>query len=515
MANVGGSAESYIGSLISLTSKSEIRYEGRLNTINTENSNITLQDVTSFGTEGRKKDGPQIPPSDKVYDYIVFRASDIRDLQVKSSPQVKTVVRAHNDPAIVSLQPEHPQPASLSPPFLQPPLGNSVVNNPSSYSNISVAALHNAVPSFYQPAGLVSWGVPPSPGVNGNLAMPMYWQGYYRPAAGISPLQQPPPTSLRPPTLSTSQFSQTQLPQASAHLGISAVLPSSVTSSAATQPLPNIPDMSFTDSHITVSVPPNLSTASLSSPLSSLTAASMLAAVNPSLNTADSLPSSQHVNTIINPTTKIVNPAALSSQSLSKAAASLPEQITLVSPALLKPAQLFHPGMLPAITKSSTATAEPVISEQNILEFSNTAASSIPTLSVPQPQEAMTQPLLPLPTATSVQNQYSQANRFLGNTDTLRGRGRGRRRGIRRGSGYWEIAHRTHQFTEDFDFTAMNEKFKKDEVWGELGKGEYIGVDEEQDGVEDAHDEDVSIDLQSSRVLDMPRKLIYVKDDFF
>eukprot|EP01025_Chloroclados_australasicus_P026050 TRINITY_DN2589_c0_g2_i2.p1 TRINITY_DN2589_c0_g2~~TRINITY_DN2589_c0_g2_i2.p1 ORF type:complete len:388 (+),score=66.52 TRINITY_DN2589_c0_g2_i2:1084-2247(+) len=68
-----------IGSLISLLSKSDIRYEGILYSINLDEKNIALKDVQSFGTENRTVDVP-VPPSAQQYNLIVFKGDDIKDL---------------------------------------------------------------------------------------------------------------------------------------------------------------------------------------------------------------------------------------------------------------------------------------------------------------------------------------------------------------------------------------------------------------------------------------------------
>ncbi|RWS16945.1 protein LSM14 B-like isoform X1 [Dinothrombium tinctorium] len=89
----------YLGSKINLVSKSEIRYEGILYTIDPKDSTIALAKVRSFGTENRKTDKP-VAPREEIYEYIIFRASDIKDLVVEVPPSTTAL----SDPAIIQAQ---------------------------------------------------------------------------------------------------------------------------------------------------------------------------------------------------------------------------------------------------------------------------------------------------------------------------------------------------------------------------------------------------------------------------
>uniref|UniRef100_A0A3Q0RZI8 LSM family member 14B n=1 Tax=Amphilophus citrinellus TaxID=61819 RepID=A0A3Q0RZI8_AMPCI len=88
----------YIGSKISLISKAQIRYEGILSSVDTDRSTVGLAKVKSYGTEDRHADRP-MPPKDEVYEYIIFRGSDIKDITVSEPP--KPHHGLPQDPAIV------------------------------------------------------------------------------------------------------------------------------------------------------------------------------------------------------------------------------------------------------------------------------------------------------------------------------------------------------------------------------------------------------------------------------
>ena len=82
-------------------------YVGTLHEINPEASTIALENVASFGTEGRRGNpAEEIPPSASVYEYIVFRGSDVKDISVAEEKKEDTPPeppQVPDDPAILGV----------------------------------------------------------------------------------------------------------------------------------------------------------------------------------------------------------------------------------------------------------------------------------------------------------------------------------------------------------------------------------------------------------------------------
>ncbi|KAL9901856.1 LSM14 family protein trailer hitch isoform 2-T3 [Glossina fuscipes fuscipes] len=150
----GGMPE--LGSKISLISKADIRYEGRLYTVDPQECTIALSSVRSFGTEDRDTQF-QIAPQSQIYDYILFRGSDIKDIRV-----INNSLPHPNDPAIMQVQ--LPNGQHLMPHFSMPnitaaqaqPLGAAGAYA-ASFGNMaglgSISSSAGAVPSLAPGAG--------------------------------------------------------------------------------------------------------------------------------------------------------------------------------------------------------------------------------------------------------------------------------------------------------------------------------------------------------------------------
>lgn len=83
--NLGSGSSKFIGSKVSLISKNEIRYEGTLYALDIRDATISLAHVRSFGTEDRPTSHP-IPMREEEYEFIVFRGSDVKSIDVVEPP---------------------------------------------------------------------------------------------------------------------------------------------------------------------------------------------------------------------------------------------------------------------------------------------------------------------------------------------------------------------------------------------------------------------------------------------
>eukprot|EP01107_Rhizomastix_libera_P013445 TRINITY_DN367_c1_g2_i1.p1 TRINITY_DN367_c1_g2~~TRINITY_DN367_c1_g2_i1.p1 ORF type:complete len:350 (-),score=70.34 TRINITY_DN367_c1_g2_i1:88-1137(-) len=88
----------FLGKMLSLTTGSQVRYEGTLVAIAEDFTTLTLAAVRMFGTENRQAT-LTVPPSNTKYECIVFNAQDITDIRLASQP---VPPEEFQDPAIVS-----------------------------------------------------------------------------------------------------------------------------------------------------------------------------------------------------------------------------------------------------------------------------------------------------------------------------------------------------------------------------------------------------------------------------
>jgi protein LSM14 len=82
-------------------------YIGTLHSINSDDSTVSLENVKSFGTEHRKTNPDEfVPGSEQLYEYIVFRGTDVKDLRIEEGPapaKEEKPPAVPNDPAILGV----------------------------------------------------------------------------------------------------------------------------------------------------------------------------------------------------------------------------------------------------------------------------------------------------------------------------------------------------------------------------------------------------------------------------
>ncbi|KAK3015245.1 hypothetical protein RJ639_007117 [Escallonia herrerae] len=497
-------------------------------------ASVDDQEVRSYGTEGRRKGGVQVPPSDQLYEHILFRGGDIKmvfgwkeeevaeeglgvvkvvavavdlfevdegggegreevgvvvvggdwvgaeetgenlerseklkkeqgknpmdrreyyDLQVKLSPAAQTEDSMHNDPAIIQ--------------------SNCALGPLSSSKSASTSGGSLTEYSRYQETpALISRPYPgksppfPSGGPTvqniseTSFTLPNFWQEHDGRSRSIpyAPHHTPPflPTSATATQFPGRMENYLQAPstQMSTSIGLS-------TSNGVT-PVSSV----FPSNHVYMSGRPSLTPEQYPTPLSDMPSslsANVPLPSHPKVLTPDrlnmtSFPTSrQDMSTIVGELgSDHITALPVQASANFASSSSLPKLDRLLQPRLsaVSHTQKTYLGPQGSYALSSAASNS---SSQN-----NTRSMQAPPLPLPPPTQ---QPRYPL------------------------------------------------QFTEEFDFVAMNEKFKKDEVWGILGKANQR--DRTEGLKEDALGQSLGDNVGNGLGPKVNTKPAYNKDEFF
>ncbi|KMP04070.1 hypothetical protein CIRG_03761 [Coccidioides immitis RMSCC 2394] len=442
----------FIGRRFNLISKSDIRYVGTLHEINPEASTIALENVISHGTEGRRGNpSEEIAPSASVYEYIVFRGSDVKDIsfadEQKENQQAEPP-QMPNDPAILgsSSRPGPPQGAGRGQAnhFPQPPRPA-----PPGFPQ------QPPFPGYYGPYGQRYGppGFPPGPGFpNMPYNNPPGWypppgQGFQQQPGNFPPPQMP---------IGPSQVQQVQqqrpntqpgpaMPKATSELPVGekpATKPSSKPATPAPAPGPG-------GAVAPLSGAPEKPDAKQAQPQPSVPGSASA--------TAPSAPAMNGTAT----TTKPIQAPSSNAQKPERVVPAIPISIPAAKPPVPATTNISLNGT--GASQTATQNARTPVAMQEATKAA-TAAVAAAMAKLPQPPSAQGKPQGSEAAVESVTKKVGEMKPFEGERPA-----RGGHQNVRGGRGHRGGYHQPHVKkvevpSTDFDFESANAKFNKQDV---------------------------------------------------
>ncbi|KAI0442862.1 Scd6-like Sm domain-containing protein [Xylaria telfairii] len=440
----------FLGSRISLISKSDIRYSGILHEINSEESTVSLESVKSYGTEGRRGNpSDEVAASEQIYEYIVFRGSDVKDLRIEQAPAAPKENQpppVPDDPAIVGAR---TRPAGAVP---HGPPGQ--VPGPAGF------AQNPYPPNFYPPPpgqwgrGGPGPGPGPAQGFNGMPYPPP--PGWFPPGQGFPPGGPGPwnnfgypPAPQGPPAPGTPGLGMRTTPQQDNK-------PAPIGAGVDKQKPVGVPAVELPTEPKTFGQPPSQPVSKDAAPTPPVESKPTAAEVKA---TADSLSANK-------PATNNAEPKSVPTGPRS----------TRITPAVPIPAAILSRAGPQAI--AAAASVKPAVDPSNSLPSAAAlkdatqaakAAVAVAMAKLDNPNVAAG-PVGPSTANNAMDNLTKKVNEMRVNAATRGGSSRGRGRGGRGGA-----QSKVEVPDADFDFQTANAKFNKQELAKEAVSSSPLG----------------------------------------